>query len=732
MANLILGTVGRAIGGPVGGIIGGLLGSTLDRALLGGGKAREGARLGNLSVQSSAYGEPLPKIFGRMRVAGNLIWTAGIAERSTTSGGGKRGGQRTTNYSYSASFAVALSARAVTRIARIWADGKLLRDAAGAWLQPATMRVHLGGEGQAVDPLIAAAEGGAAPAYRGLAYAVFEDLELAEYGNRIPNLTFEMIADAGPVDAGQVVAALCADARVAVTVAGVMPGFGGFAAMRGGDLRTQLSQLGEVFDLRFVDDGTALTARAGGVPGVAALNDDDLGSVAGDANADTARAELRAAAGQIDDAVTIGFYDAARDFQPGLQRAVRRAGGTRSRQLDVPMALDAATAKGLAAALLARAAAARTSATLRLPWRALGVRAGTQVARPGDTRAWSVRRWGFANFVVELAVECQPVRVAGVATADPGRVHDSGDAAAGPTVLQVLDLPPLFGTAVETPRLWLAAAGASPGWRRAGIALSSDRGESYAGAGEIGAPSAMGSTATALAAGSGDRWDRANSVEVVLLADAMWLESRSEAAVLGGANLAVIGGEVMQFAEATVLGARRFRLSGLLRGRRGSAVAAHVAGSRFVMLDAERLLAVDPSPELLGRVLRVRAAGSGDAVTPAVEVTLTGNALRPLSPVFLQARSDGGDTVFSWVRRSRSGFAWSDAVDAPLGEAREAYRVELSAGAAVRTATVERAEWRYTAAMRAADGTGAVTLAVAQLGDVAGPGLPASRIFTSS
>ena len=71
------------------------------------------------------------------------------------------------------------------------------------------MRLHGGGEGQAVDPLIAAAEGIViAPAYRGLAYAVFEDLPLSEYGNRIPNLTFEIVADAGAVDAGAVAAEL--------------------------------------------------------------------------------------------------------------------------------------------------------------------------------------------------------------------------------------------------------------------------------------------------------------------------------------------------------------------------------------------------------------------------------------------------------------------------------------------------------------------------------------------
>src|SRR3546814_11347229 len=86
-------------------------------------------------------------------------------------------------------------------VRRIWADGNLLRGAAGDFkTEMGAFRLHSGGEDQAVDPLIAAAEGvGATPAHRGIAYAVFEDLSLADYGNRIPSLTFEVVADEGPV-----------------------------------------------------------------------------------------------------------------------------------------------------------------------------------------------------------------------------------------------------------------------------------------------------------------------------------------------------------------------------------------------------------------------------------------------------------------------------------------------------------------------------------------------------
>ncbi len=716
MATLVLSTVGRSLGGPVGGIVGSFIGAQVDSSLLGGGRRREVGRTANLAVQSSAYGEAIPRLFGTMRVAGNLVWTSGIDEHSTSTGGGKRG-PATASYSYSASFAVLLSARPVEGIGRVWADGKLLRDAAGAWLTPVTMRLHNGGDGQAPDPLISAAEGaGGTPAYRGLAYAVFEDLPLADYGNRIPNLTFELIARG--TDAGAVIAELTPEG---VAVTGPFATFDGFAAAQSGSVRDQIGPLTELYDLRYVDDGNTLRVTAGPLAGPV-IADADLGSHDGSAPHE-ARSEARGAAGQLDDAVAIAFHDPSRDYQPGLQRAVRRPGAQRVAQIEIAAGLRAEVAKGLAAALLARRSAARVGASFRLPPRALNLRAGAALQRAGDTTAWSVRRWTFSNFVSELTVERRPLRLAAAVAADAGRVHDAGDVAAGPTTLHVLDLPPLFGEVATGARLWVAAAGASTGWRRCGLELSLDSGETYAGAGEIGAPSVIGATVSALAAGSDDRWDRAARVEVALLAPAMWLEARSQAAVLAGANLAVIGDEIVQFADVEPLGDGRFVLSTFLRGRRGSAAAAQPAGARFVLLDAELLLPVDVGSDSAGRTLRLRATGPGDGATPPVLLSLTGNALRPLPPVFARVRADGGDAVFTWTRRSRAGFGWSDGVDAPLAEASEGYFVELSAGTVVRRNTVTSPSWRYSAGERAADGTApgvTIALAVSQLGDLAG------------
>jgi hypothetical protein len=208
MATLVLGAVGSAIGGAFGGAIlgfsgaaiGGFIGSTIGSVVdswivssLTPGQRIEGQRLDSLRITSATEGAVIPRLYGRMRLGGNIIWATDFREetRTTSQGGGKggRGGAKvtTTTYLYYASFAVALCEGPITGIGRIWADGKLL-DMTGI-----TWRWYPGDETQPPDPFIAARMGAAnTPAYRGTAYVVFEDLPLASYGNRLPQLSVEV------------------------------------------------------------------------------------------------------------------------------------------------------------------------------------------------------------------------------------------------------------------------------------------------------------------------------------------------------------------------------------------------------------------------------------------------------------------------------------------------------------------------------------------------------------
>lgn len=180
-------------GAALGGAIGGLAGSALDQTLLAPTVKTSGPRLQDVQITTSVEGAPVLRVYGRMRVGGQVIWATRFRETTDTeSHGGKGGGAEVTTYSYSASFAVGLCEGPIDGIGRIWADGEVL-EAAGF-----EIRLHTGGEGQAPDPKIVAVEGEAfAPAYRGLAYLVFEDLPLERFGNRVPQITVEAIRRPG-------------------------------------------------------------------------------------------------------------------------------------------------------------------------------------------------------------------------------------------------------------------------------------------------------------------------------------------------------------------------------------------------------------------------------------------------------------------------------------------------------------------------------------------------------
>ena len=79
MATLILTTVGTVLGGPIGGAIGALAGRAVDATIFKP-KGREGPRLTDLHVQTSRYGNSVPRVFGTMRVAGTVIWATDVQE----------------------------------------------------------------------------------------------------------------------------------------------------------------------------------------------------------------------------------------------------------------------------------------------------------------------------------------------------------------------------------------------------------------------------------------------------------------------------------------------------------------------------------------------------------------------------------------------------------------------------------------------------------------------------
>lgn len=206
MATLLLSTAGAAVGsifGPVGAVIGRAVGAVagyaIDQSLFSTERTVETGRLADLDVQTSREGAPIPRVYGRVRVTGEMIWATRFEEevREEETGGGKGGSNETTvrQYRYFANFAIGLCEGPIARINRVWADGKPFN------LSNASYRLHRGTAGQQPDSLIEAKQGnGKAPAYRNTAYVVFERLPLAKFGNRVPHFSFEVIRPVGRLE----------------------------------------------------------------------------------------------------------------------------------------------------------------------------------------------------------------------------------------------------------------------------------------------------------------------------------------------------------------------------------------------------------------------------------------------------------------------------------------------------------------------------------------------------
>ncbi len=205
MATILLSAAGAAIGGSVGGTVlglsmaavgrftGALIGRSIDQKLMGNGsEAIETGKVSRLRLTGTGEGDAIARVYGRMRVPGNVIWASEFLEKTTVTGGGGGGkgapsAPTQVSYSYCINLAIALCEGEITHVGRIWADGiELSRDGLN-------MRVYPGSEDQLPDPRIEAIEGaGTVPAYRGTAYVVIEDFDLTEYGNRVPQFTFEV------------------------------------------------------------------------------------------------------------------------------------------------------------------------------------------------------------------------------------------------------------------------------------------------------------------------------------------------------------------------------------------------------------------------------------------------------------------------------------------------------------------------------------------------------------
>ncbi|MGB4101337.1 MAG: phage tail protein [Alphaproteobacteria bacterium] len=407
--------------------------------------------------------------------------------------------------------------------------------------------------------------------------------------------------------------------------------------------------------------------------------------------------------------MTIDYIDPARDFEVGSARARRIAVPATARaKLALPVVCSADQAKRVAEGRLFAVWAERATCTFYLSRRYLPL-------NPGDVVTAGGRRLRLTAIQQSGAVlQCSAVD-------DYHAAHDSaaaGDAGVIPvaagtafaSALYLMDLPPLTAEA-DQPGIYVAMSGA-PGWRGGSLWRAAD-GVNYILLDNFSTPAVAGLALTALPGAAAEYWDRAGTVEVQLLQGS--LASCTEAELLGGANAALLNGEIIQFQTATLLGPGYYRLSNLLRGRKGTedGISTHVTGENFVVLSGATLRFLPLRADDRNRGYDYRAVSLGFSLgdVPDMPKVAQLRSLQPLAPAHLRGTRSAGvgsDLSLTWVRRARLDAEWTDYVDVPLDETAELYDLEIrdGLGAVVRSVSgLTTPAYIYTAAQQSADFT---------------------------
>lgn len=500
-----------------------------------------------------------------------------------------------------------------------------------------------------------------------------------------------------------------------------------------------------LFDIVESDETLRFVRR--GKPVVAALTEDDLGAHEGGTDRPPLIKTKKAQDVELPRLVRVHYMAESRDYERGEQLSPVRVETDAVQEIDVDVVAGITDdqAKQIAEIVQTDAWVSRWSHTFVVDQSRSDLECSDAVTLPIDGRVQRVRIVTIdesipmlrtmesvrddANAFVSRAVASVIERRPNVIT-----VLKASD-------LLLLDLPPLRDEDDDAGIYAAAfATGAGNRWNGAAVRRSVD-GTAFTQLLTITTEACVGEVVFALPAGLTTTWDEENELVVDLPAH-LSLESRTEADVLAGANAAAIGvhgrWEIVQFRDAEEFMPLRWRLTGLLRGRRGTEhhVGSSAPADWFVLLSGPGIGRLPLQNSQIGASLiyRVVTVNASDATGVNQTFAGAGEALKPFSPVDVQGTRDGSNNLtISWTRRGRFGDTLHGGADVPLSEESEAYELDVMDGSAVlRTLSSSTPSATYSAADQTADGLtpgDPVQVVVYQLSAIVGRGTGAEAII---
>lgn len=561
------------------------------------------------------------------------------------------------------------------------------------------------------------------------------------------------------ISIGDIIRAICARCKLTDVDASDMDtiyvdGYSVSTVAAGRDILTPLRSVG-FFDC--VESGSTLKFIARGKPIVASLTSDDFGAFDSGANPTPGPSitTVKAQDADLPLQTRVHYLATSRDYEAGEQLSPTRLTTTAVNVVDVELAVcmnDTQAAK-IADVIWSDAWAERWSGTLAVDQAWSELEPGDNIEVPIDGVTRRIR-------IIKDAAAAGVLRTFNYVRDDDGAYVSHAVATApirqtqqirlmSPTDLEMLDLPALLDSDNDA-GFYAAARGTAAGnsWGGCVIFRSADGGATFAQLASVTTPSTMGTLQSAVTASDWHTWDDATTITVNVDAG-LSFESRADTAVLTGANSAAMGAngrwEIVQFANATQLSPTQWRLSRLLRGRRGTEhnIDSSQAGDKFIMISTGGIARLPLQTAEIGAARIYKAVSIGASYASGIDQTFAGQgvALRPFSPVLLTAERDtAGDIVLHWTRRGRLGRTLMSGVDIPLSEATEAYQVDIyrpdSPHTVVRVLSVTTTTATYTAAQQStdfgSDSSTHIMVAVYQMSALVGRGTPDFQLLTIS
>jgi hypothetical protein len=678
MATVVLGVVGAAIGSLPGGIaiqtgwaIGTTIGGLIDASNRPSVHSEVG-KLTDLRYSGSNYGATIPRVWGKSQVSGNFIWIAnylnnntlvasGTAnsthlvehrEDSSTGGGGSGGGGggSTTQYWYSASYAVAFCEASTFKddgsfsnrnpvIKKIWANDVLIYDVDDPANNKVTIRFHYGGETENPDTLIQTAEGaGNAPAYRGLVYAVIQDHNLKPFGNQLPNIKAEIWTNTVNV------ADICSDICGQVNLYGSRIDFSaatalvkGYVITQRGNAQSLMEPLLSTFAVDPVEVDGKLKLIPRGLSSVATIGEEEFG-VMSEGEKPVVYQKKFGVRNELPGRVDLSYFDLDRNYEQVTQTDIKQSSDFYNpTQISLPITMTATEARQTAARILDSAYFESDPVTIRLSHKYRYLSPTDPITLNPTTFWWDSGRFRIIKIdetsAEGITVTCVKDEIASLTQIVTGSGGTGGGGTNNTTPVPCTFYPwsgiELREQDRQSAGFYVAATWASQGQGGA-CYYSTDAGTTWNYGGYIGTRTPFGTATSTLANGAGfNTWDTSNSVNVSITNDGVSvLQSTTQDGVLNGTNIALVGGEILGFATASLLSAYNYQLSTLRRGIRNSPYASHVSSEKFVVV-SQAVIRVAVADTYVGTSVRVKVVAPGQVLADVTHQSVTIVARNP-------------------------------------------------------------------------------------------------------